>query len=101
MSLKLRQKTQENCLKFLVLWRKSWIKSRTNKSKKIFLLEVTIARKVLPHPQGIKGSIRNLLNKGLFSLYDPALQGRDVRRDDFDVLKYVTVHDSAKNFIIF
>jgi hypothetical protein len=29
-------------------------------------LEVTIARKVLPHPQGIKGSIRNLLNKGLF-----------------------------------
>jgi hypothetical protein len=29
-------------------------------------LEVTIARKVLPHPLGIKGSMRNLLNKGLF-----------------------------------
>ena len=29
-------------------------------------LEVTIARKVLPHPQGIKGSMQNLLNKGLF-----------------------------------
>ena len=29
-------------------------------------LEVTIARKVLPHPQGIKGSMHNLLNKGLF-----------------------------------
>jgi hypothetical protein len=34
---------------------------------KIFLLlEVTIARKVLPHPQGIKGRMHNLLNKGLF-----------------------------------
>jgi hypothetical protein len=50
-------------------------------------LKITIARKVLPHPQGIKGSTHNLLNKGLFSLYDPALPGRDVRRDDFDVLK--------------
>jgi hypothetical protein len=30
------------------------------------LLGVTIARKVLPHPQGIKGSMQNLLNKGLF-----------------------------------
>jgi hypothetical protein len=30
------------------------------------ILEVTIVRKVLPHPQGIKGSMRNLLNKGLF-----------------------------------
>ena len=30
------------------------------------LLGVTIARKVLPHPQGIKGSVHNLLNKGLF-----------------------------------
>jgi hypothetical protein len=29
-------------------------------------LEVTIARKMLPHPQGIKGSMHNLLNKGLF-----------------------------------
>ena len=67
----------------------------------LLILEVTIARKVLPYPQGIKGSIRNLMNKGLFSLYDPALPGRDVKRDDFDVLKYVTVHDSAKNFIIF
>jgi hypothetical protein len=38
------------------------------------ILEVTIARKVLPHPQGIKGSIRNLMNKGLFSLYDPLFQ---------------------------
>ena len=28
------------------------------------LLEVTIARKMLPHPQGMKGSMRNLLNKG-------------------------------------
>jgi hypothetical protein len=32
----------------------------------ILLLQVTIARKVLPHPQGIKGSMHNLLNKGLF-----------------------------------
>jgi hypothetical protein len=35
----------------------------------IFLIhpvEVTIARKVLPHSQGIKGSMHNLLNKGLF-----------------------------------
>jgi hypothetical protein len=30
------------------------------------LLEVTIARKVLPHPQRIKGSMHNLLNKRLF-----------------------------------
>jgi hypothetical protein len=30
------------------------------------LLEVTIARKMLPHPQGMKGRMRNLLNKGLF-----------------------------------
>jgi hypothetical protein len=30
------------------------------------VLEVTIARKVLPHPQWIKASMRNLLNKGLF-----------------------------------
>jgi hypothetical protein len=27
-------------------------------------LGVTIARKVLPHPQGIKGSMQNLLNMG-------------------------------------
>jgi hypothetical protein len=32
----------------------------------LLILEVTIARKVLPHPQGIKGSMQNLLNKGLF-----------------------------------
>jgi hypothetical protein len=31
-------------------------------------LEVTIARKMLPHPQGMKGSMRNLLNKGMFIL---------------------------------
>ena len=37
-------------------------------------LEITIARKVLPCPQGIKGSMRNLMNKRLFSLLDPALQ---------------------------
>jgi hypothetical protein len=54
---------------------------------------------VLPHPQGIKGGMCNSLNKGY--LYDPALPGRDVRRDYFDVLKQVTVHNSAKNFIIF
>jgi hypothetical protein len=30
------------------------------------ILEVTIARRVLPHPQGIKGSMHNLLNKRLF-----------------------------------
>jgi hypothetical protein len=30
------------------------------------ILGVTIARKVLPNPQGIKGSMRSLLNKGLF-----------------------------------
>ena len=29
-------------------------------------LGVTIARKVLPHPHGMKGSMQNLLNKGLF-----------------------------------
>ena len=31
-------------------------------------LGVTIARKVLPHPQGMKGmhAMHNLLNKGLF-----------------------------------
>jgi hypothetical protein len=29
-------------------------------------LEVTIARKMLPHPQRMEGSMRNLLNKGLF-----------------------------------
>jgi hypothetical protein len=40
---------------------------------------------VLPHPQWIKGSMRNLLNKGC--LFDPALPGRDTRQDDFDVLK--------------
>jgi hypothetical protein len=40
----------------------------------LLILEVTIARKVLPYPQGIKGSIRNLMNKGLFSLYDPLCQ---------------------------
>jgi hypothetical protein len=51
------------------------------------VLEITIARKVLPHPQGIKGSMRNLMKKRLFSLHDPALPGRDVWRDDFDVLK--------------
>jgi hypothetical protein len=44
-------------------------------------------KKVLPHPQGIEGSMRNLMNKRLFSLYDPALPGRDAWRDDFDVLK--------------
>jgi hypothetical protein len=32
------------------------------------ILEVTIARKVLPHPQWIKVSMRNLLNKGLFMI---------------------------------
>jgi hypothetical protein len=45
--------------------------------KQKLLLEVTITRKVLPHPQGIKGSMHNLLNKGL--LYDPTLPGRDMR----------------------
>jgi hypothetical protein len=51
---------------------------------RIVRLEVTIARKVLPHPQGIKG-------KGACAiwgcLYDPNLPGRDMRRDDFDILK--------------
>jgi hypothetical protein len=37
-----------------------------NLSKLFYILEVTIARKMLPHPQGIKGSMHNLLNKGLF-----------------------------------
>jgi hypothetical protein len=32
----------------------------------LFILEVTTARKVLPHPQWIKASMCNLLNKGLF-----------------------------------
>jgi hypothetical protein len=31
-----------------------------------YKLEVTIARKVLPHPKWIKASMCNLLNKGLF-----------------------------------
>jgi hypothetical protein len=47
-------------------------------------LGVTIARKVLPHPQGIKDTMQNLLNNGL--LYDPVLPGRDARQDYFDVL---------------
>jgi hypothetical protein len=51
------------------------------------ILGVTIARKVLPHPQGIKGSMQNLFNKGLFTVYDPALPGRDARQDYFDVSK--------------
>jgi hypothetical protein len=43
---------------------------------------------VLPYPQGIKGSMQSLLNKGLFIiLYDRALPGRDLRQDYFDVLK--------------
>ena len=37
--------------------------------KKIFIkLEVTIARKVLPHRPGIKAACRNLLNKAWFPL---------------------------------
>jgi hypothetical protein len=35
-------------------------------SEFIHKLEVTIARKMLPHPQGIKGSMHNSLNKRLF-----------------------------------
>jgi hypothetical protein len=39
----------------------------TVKNKLLTKLEVTIARKVLPHSQGIKeGTMRNLLNEGLF-----------------------------------
>jgi hypothetical protein len=57
---------------------------RRHNHKLIITLEVTIARKVLPHSQGIKeGSMRNLLNKGLF--YDPALPRQDVRQDDLDL----------------
>ena len=37
---------------------------------RILELEVTIARKVLPHPQAIRSGLRNLLNK---RLSDPAL----------------------------
>ena len=44
------------------------------------------------------GSMRILLNKGLF--IRSRFPGRDVRQDDFDVLKWVTVHaHSAKNII--
>jgi hypothetical protein len=57
---------------------------------------VDIARKVLPHPQGINGSMHSWIRG---CLYDPALPGRDVRRDSFDVLKKITVHE--KNYIIF
>ena len=32
----------------------------------LLILEVTIARKMLPHPQEIKGSMHNSLNKWLF-----------------------------------
>ena len=39
---------------------------------------------MLPHPQGMKGSMRNLLNKGPVYMIPP---GRDMRQDDFDVLK--------------
>jgi hypothetical protein len=38
----------------------------TEMTKLMLKLEVTIARKVLPHPQGIKDSMHNLLYKGLF-----------------------------------
>jgi hypothetical protein len=45
------------------------------------ILEGTIARKVLHRPQGIKGGIHNLLNKGLFIIMITLCQpGRDVRR---------------------
>jgi hypothetical protein len=40
--------------------------SETSCGYTVYELEVTIARKVLPHPKGIKGSMANLLNKGLF-----------------------------------
>jgi hypothetical protein len=52
------------------------------------ILEVTIARKLLPPPKGSKATRHNFLNKRLF-IYDPALPGRGV-----------VVHDSAKNYII-
>jgi hypothetical protein len=39
---------------------------RESMPRERIVLEVTIARKVLPHPQGIKGSMHNFLNKGLF-----------------------------------
>jgi hypothetical protein len=39
-----------------------------------------------------------LLNKGQL-IYDPVSPGRDMRRDDFDALKWVTVHNSPKNII--
>ena len=56
-------------------WR-SWLTDRelcSNKCMRCYpqtktniILEVTIARKVLPHSQWIKASMCNLLNKGLF-----------------------------------
>jgi hypothetical protein len=42
-----------------VLWRRTHL-------QKLLKLEVTIARKVLPHPQRIYGTMRNLLNKRQF-----------------------------------
>jgi hypothetical protein len=69
----------------------SWL-SVTN-STWLIELEVTIARKVLPHPQGIKGSMHNLLNKGLFIWSHFARKRYEM--DDFDVLKKVMVHDST------
>ena len=50
----------------------------------ILLLEVTIARKMLPHPKGLKAACTICLIRGC--LYDPALPA-DMRQDDFDVLK--------------
>jgi hypothetical protein len=51
---------------------------------KRLILEVTIARKVLPHSQGIKeGSMRNLLNNRLF-LWS-RFAWTSVRQDDLDL----------------
>jgi hypothetical protein len=53
-------------------------------------------KEMLPHPQGLV-SCAICWIRG--SLYDPVSPGRDMRRDDFDVLKWVTVHNSPKNII--
>jgi hypothetical protein len=61
-------------------------------------LVVTFARKLLPHPQAPRNQRQRAAE---FSVYMILLcQEEDVRRDYFDVLKYIMVHDSSKGYIV-
>jgi hypothetical protein len=68
------------------------------------------------HPQNILGRLESTppyfnverllyyLSERIFNktkVLGAALPGRDVRQDDFNVLKYVTVYDSAKLLTLF